>query len=133
MLTGADAIEHAERFGGQLHKHADPTEGARENISVDEARDVVRGDPSLIYTDSPAPVIYYTDGDAYVGADALDALWWDLAQGDLVAAISPALRQQALDYLQQCKTDEAPMGVTPQSAIAMVEDTPTGEQEDHDA
>lgn len=32
-----------------LSKYADPTEGAREGISIDEAREIAREDPSLIY------------------------------------------------------------------------------------
>ena len=32
-----------------LSKYADPTEGAREEISIDGAREIARGDPSLIY------------------------------------------------------------------------------------
>lgn len=34
-----------------LCKHADPTEGAREDLSPDEAREIAAEDPSLIYLD----------------------------------------------------------------------------------
>ena len=32
-----------------LGKYADPTEDAREEISIDEAREIAREDPGLIY------------------------------------------------------------------------------------
>lgn len=48
-LTGIAAISHAERHGMKLCKHADATEGARDNLSTDEARDIAREDASLIY------------------------------------------------------------------------------------
>lgn len=50
-LTGHDAIEYAESHGLTLSKYNDPTEGAREGLSVDEARQVAREDPSLIYVE----------------------------------------------------------------------------------
>jgi len=48
IVRGTEAIELAEAAGLQLHKHADPTEGARE-LSLDEAREVAKEDPSLVY------------------------------------------------------------------------------------
>lgn len=47
-LTGSSAIAYAERIGGALHKYADPTEGAR-HISLDEAREIAKEDPSLVW------------------------------------------------------------------------------------
>jgi len=52
-LHGYDAIEYAERHGLRLSKHTDPIEHAREGLTVDEARDIARDDPSLIYLDLP--------------------------------------------------------------------------------
>jgi hypothetical protein len=49
MLKGHEAIEYAERHGVTLNKYADPTEGAREGLTVEEARDVASEDPSLIH------------------------------------------------------------------------------------
>lgn len=67
------------------------------------------------------PTIYYTDGDHYTGDDALDTLWWDLANSDVdVDAISDDLRRQALDYIHSCE-GEGPMGVTPESAARIVD------------
>jgi hypothetical protein len=47
--TGRAAIAHAETTGATLCKYADPTEGAREDLSISEAREVAAQDPSLIY------------------------------------------------------------------------------------
>ena len=51
-LTGREAIEYAEAHGLALHKYADPIEGARDGVTVDEARDIAREDPSLIWLDA---------------------------------------------------------------------------------
>lgn len=48
-LVGRAAIDAAERLGLMLCKHADPTEGAREGLSVDEANEVAAQDAGLIY------------------------------------------------------------------------------------
>lgn len=53
-LTGTDAIEYAEAHNLPLHKHADPTEGARE-VSVEEAREIAAEDPSLIWIEIRDP------------------------------------------------------------------------------
>lgn len=50
-LKGQAAIERAERDGLTLCKFSDPIEGAREGLSVEEAREIARQDPSLIYLD----------------------------------------------------------------------------------
>lgn len=50
-LTAHDAIEYAAAHGLTLNKYADPTEDAREGLTVDEAREVAAEDPSLIYVD----------------------------------------------------------------------------------
>lgn len=50
-LRGQYAIEHASQHGGTLCKYADPTEGAREGLTVEEAEDVAREDEGLIYLD----------------------------------------------------------------------------------
>ena len=50
-LTGQDAIAYAEAHGLTLRKYADPIEGARSGLTPDEAEDVAREDPSLIYID----------------------------------------------------------------------------------
>jgi hypothetical protein len=50
-LTGETAIKYVESIGldGGLRKYADPTEGERIGMFPDEAREVARQDPSLIY------------------------------------------------------------------------------------
>ncbi len=47
-LTGSAAIAYVERIGGQIHKYADPTEGARP-VTLDEAREIAKEDPSLVW------------------------------------------------------------------------------------
>lgn len=48
-LTGHAAIDHAEVLDLRLSKHADPVEGERHDLSVDDAREIAKADPSLIY------------------------------------------------------------------------------------
>lgn len=48
-LIGTTAIEYAHRSGLSVSKYADPTEGGREFVPLDEARQVCREDASLIY------------------------------------------------------------------------------------
>lgn len=48
-LSGLDAIAAAERDGRTLSKYADPTEGHRDGLTVDEARAIAKEDPSLVY------------------------------------------------------------------------------------
>lgn len=48
IIRGAKAIELAETTGVKLHKHADPTEGARD-LTLEEAREIVKEDPSLVF------------------------------------------------------------------------------------
>jgi len=47
-IAGAEAIRIAERDGLTLHKYADPVDGGRV-VSLDEARDIAREDPGLVY------------------------------------------------------------------------------------
>lgn len=49
ILTGYDAINHAHDGGPPLCKYADPIEGERIDISVDEALDIAADDPELIW------------------------------------------------------------------------------------
>ena len=48
IVRGAKAIELAESTGAKLHKHADPTEGARD-LTIEEAREVAKEDQSLVF------------------------------------------------------------------------------------
>lgn len=48
-FEGFEAIEYAKENGLLLSKYEDPIEGAREDVTVDEARDIAREDPRLIW------------------------------------------------------------------------------------
>lgn len=48
VLRGHAAIDYAAAHGRTLRKLADPTEGARDGLTVDEARAVARDDDNLI-------------------------------------------------------------------------------------
>lgn len=52
-ITGQDAIEYAREHGLTLNKYADPTEDARQGLTADEAEEIAREDPSLIYIAAP--------------------------------------------------------------------------------
>lgn len=57
-LIGRDAIDFAERIGRKtVSKYADAVEGARKYYPLDEAREVVREDQSLIYLRVKAAVL----------------------------------------------------------------------------
>lgn len=50
MKTGYEAIEAKKNDNRViLNKYADPTEDAREDISVEDAEEIAAEDPSLIY------------------------------------------------------------------------------------
>lgn len=51
ILHGREAIDYAEREGLTLHKHADPTEDARDGLTIDEAEGVAAIDPALVWID----------------------------------------------------------------------------------
>lgn len=48
-LHGFDAIAYATHAGATLNKYADPTEGAREGLTIDEARQIATEDGGLIW------------------------------------------------------------------------------------
>ncbi len=48
-LTGHDAIEYAAAHNLLLNKYTDPTEKAREGLTVEEAREIAREDDGLIW------------------------------------------------------------------------------------
>jgi len=54
-LTGYDAIEYARAEGLKLNKYSDPTEGAREGLTPEEAAEIAWEDPSLIWLEVEAP------------------------------------------------------------------------------
>lgn len=71
-LTGIAAIECAEQLDLVLRKYADPTEGARDSLSVAQAREIATEDPSLIYL---------LEDDVIFRAESIDTE--DLRHGDL--------------------------------------------------
>lgn len=48
-IHGHKAMDYAYRHNVALHKYADPMEGARSGLRFDEAHDIAREDPNLIY------------------------------------------------------------------------------------
>jgi hypothetical protein len=65
-LRGREAICTAEALGLRLNKYADQTEGTQTGLTVEEAREVAREDPRLVYVD--------VDLDSLVLDDALAVL-----------------------------------------------------------
>lgn len=57
MLTGYEAIEHAEITGERLYKYADPIEGHAE-VTVEQAYSIARIDSSLIYCEGKEKILY---------------------------------------------------------------------------
>jgi len=53
-LTGREAIDYARKHGLTLCKYADPAEGCREGLTLDEAEAVAREDPGLVYVEIAA-------------------------------------------------------------------------------
>lgn len=51
-ITGYDAIEIARETGLSIAKHADPMEGARAGLSLEEAEEIASEDPSLVYVEA---------------------------------------------------------------------------------
>jgi len=50
-LRGFDAVEVAQELGIPLHKYADPTESARDGLTVSEALEICAEDPNLIWVE----------------------------------------------------------------------------------
>lgn len=49
IVRGRGAIDEARKRGLTLTKDADPTEGARDDVSPDEAAEIAREDASLLW------------------------------------------------------------------------------------
>lgn len=94
-LTGYDAILYAEERDLVLSKHADPVEGARENLSPDAAREIAAHDPSLIYLDiQPSVLTAEIDDDAICVRDSHGGVWYpdEEAEAEIRAASDPEAR-----------------------------------------
>lgn len=69
-IAGWSAIELAKKHGLMLSKYADPTEGAREGLTVVEAQEIAAEDPGLVYVDaSPLIETLVSGAAALVGND----------------------------------------------------------------
>lgn len=93
-ITGHDAIRHAAALGLVLCKHSDPVEDAREGLTEDEAREVAREDPSLIYAtvSDEAELIAHEGVHGWSVEDVAGGVWWPRpsAASDLEDAEDPA-------------------------------------------
>ena len=94
LLLGYDAIAYAERHGVRLHKYADPTEGARDDLTPDEARAVAADDPSLVYLDVESPLAAEIDDDTVRVRDPRGGIWYpdEEAEAEIRAASDPEAR-----------------------------------------
>jgi hypothetical protein len=80
-LTGWEAIEYAETYNLLLCKYNDPIEGARETLTINEAMDVARQDPDLIYLEIKHYMNLATGSIGDYGG------WWYEKDGRLVNAV----------------------------------------------
>ena len=48
-IHGRKALDYAYRHNVGLHKYADPIEGARSGLTFEQAYEIAKEDPSLIY------------------------------------------------------------------------------------
>lgn len=55
-LTGQEAIDYAAESGLKLNKHTDPTEEARDDVAINEAEDIIREDPNLIWIEATCEI-----------------------------------------------------------------------------
>lgn len=77
-----NVIELASEYGLPIHKYADPTEGAKENISLDEAHVIHEQDPGLLYLGGMAEEAIVTDPDGGVWYPDPEALAEILSQSN---------------------------------------------------
>lgn len=88
-LTGYDAITYAEEHDLLL------SEGARENLSPDEAREIAAKDSSLIYIDiQPSVLTAEIGGYAVRVRDSHGGVWYpdEDAEAEIRAALDPKAR-----------------------------------------
>lgn len=84
IVKGYIAIDYAEETGVVLNKHADPKEGARAGISIDEARRIAAEDPSLIWAEVSTryePGIEYSDDGSVLGYRRADGTLVEVGDG----------------------------------------------------
>jgi len=104
-LTGYDAIDHAEENGLPLYKYADPTEPGRGGLTVDEAREIAKIDPSLIWCVQSTYVLIDSNG--------VDVTVWGVGS-TVDAAIEDAAEQDGYSETDWCTIVEVrPDGIGP--------------------
>ena len=87
-LSGYEAIEYAERTGATLNKHADPIEGARDSLTIDEARQVASEDASLIWV--AVEPCEGCQAPATVSRDCGGGVAWWCSECDAIASVDVA-------------------------------------------
>lgn len=128
IITGYDAIEYAEQTGAELHKYADPTEAARDGLTIADAREVAAEDPSLIWVETTEGASAVATFDDWMGAliegDGADDIqgepmnWYPGAgferDGKTLEGGSPdglnfASREEAAEYFRDAQRDGTPI------------------------
>lgn len=76
IITGSEAISYARAKGVTINKFEDPTAPARYGLSIEEAEEVAREDPGLVYLEflgwnSDDDVNGYFVTDYFVGGEYL--------------------------------------------------------------
>lgn len=69
-MTGHDAIRYAAAHSLTLCTFTDPTAVAHEGVSVYEARNIAREDPSLVYLDVPSSALRALRDEGFAVGDA---------------------------------------------------------------
>lgn len=110
-INGRAALVLAEAFSLTLHKHEDPTEPAREGITVAEAREIARQDPSLVWADAAElddGLIRGLRSDAAAAGDCDQIAICDLAlDGEIDADDYTGLSRELNRRIRSMSADEA--------------------------
>ena len=73
-------IEIAEKYGRQLSKYADPVEDARTGLAIEEAYQVAREDPNLIWMPLSEVASAMRDHDATRAPGSETSQWGDFVE-----------------------------------------------------
>jgi hypothetical protein len=69
MIRGTDAIAYAKKHGLPLCKYNDPIEVARDDLTIEDAEEVIREDPGLIYIEADTSAMDQILDTLYARAD----------------------------------------------------------------
>lgn len=97
ILNGTDAIDWYENHGvGTLSKRTDPTEEARDRITLDEAAAIAREDENLVALHVPVAEVRVVQVDWENNAH----VWWDAFETAVTdgTAPDPVLQSVAQDF-----------------------------------